>query len=232
MAKARYYKADGKKGRARPLPESLFDEVVNGAVLHRVVKAHLANQRQGTAAAKNRSAVEGGTRKPWRQKGTGRARQGSTRSPQWVGGGRAFPPQPHSWRERVPKKVKALARRSALSARAEDDRVIVIDALEFDAPKTRALVKYLETIEANGKVLLLTDGIKDQVVLSARNVQEIRVRSFGTESTYDILWARNVVIERGALDRLMAEEKAAEVDESVEVEDAVAPSEAEEGSDA
>ena len=116
MFKARYYKTDGSKGRARPLPTSLFDGVVNEAVLHQVVKAYLANQRQGTAAGKNRSAVAGGSRKPWRQKGTERARQGTIRAPQWVGGGLAFPPIPHSWRQRVPRKVKALARRSAFNA--------------------------------------------------------------------------------------------------------------------
>jgi large subunit ribosomal protein L4 len=216
MSKARYYKTDGKKGRARPLPAALFDGVVNEAVLHRVVKAHLANQRQGTAAAKNRAAVKGGSRKPWRQKGTGRARQGTTRAPQWVGGGRAFPPQPHSWREGVPKKVKALAKTSAFTARAEADRVIVIDPLGFEKPATRRLVKYLEAIGAEGKVLLLTDGNQPQLVLSARNVSGILVRPFGEEATYDILWAHTVVIERGALDRLASEPEATA---AVETED-------------
>ncbi|MCG6956269.1 MAG: 50S ribosomal protein L4, partial [Gemmatimonadetes bacterium] len=111
MYKARYYKADGKKGKARALPEVLFNGVVNEGVMHQAVKAYLANQRQGTAAAKTRSEVSGGNSKPWRQKGTGRARQGTTRAAQWEGGGRAFPPIPHSWRQKVPRKVKALARR-------------------------------------------------------------------------------------------------------------------------
>jgi large subunit ribosomal protein L4 len=208
MAKARYYKADGKKGRARALPDNLFDGEVNESVLHTVVRAYLANQRQGTASGKNRAAVAGGGRKPWRQKGTGRARQGSIRSPQWTGGGLAFPPQPHSWRQRIPKKVRALARRSALTARAGDDRVIIIDALEFERPATRRLVKYLEQIEVQGKALILTEGTKGSVVLSARNVAEIRVRPFGEESTYDILWAGTVVIERGALDRIAVDETA------------------------
>ena len=127
MYKARYYKADGKKGRARALPESLFDGVVNDAVMHQVVKVYLANQRKGTGSAKTRSEVAGGSRKPWRQKGTGRARQGTIRAVQWEGGGVAFPPIPHSWRQRVPKKVKALARRSALNDRAENDRVVLVD---------------------------------------------------------------------------------------------------------
>ncbi len=200
MAKARYYKADGKKGRARALPEALFGEVVNESVLHTVVKAHLANQRQGTASRKSRGMVRGGSRKPWRQKGTGRARQGTIRAAQWVGGGRAFPPQSHSWRQRLPKKVKALARRSALSARAEGDRVVLIDPLDFEKPATRNLVRYLEGIGVEGKALLLTHGLNHNVVLSARNVPDILVRPFGEESTYDILWSATVVIERPAVE--------------------------------
>ena len=112
MYQARYYKTDGSPGPEVSLPEALFDGVVNEGVLHHVIKAYLANQRQGTASGKNRSAVAGGSRKPWRQKGTGRARQGTIRAAQWTGGGMAFPPQPHSWRQRVPKKVRSLARRS------------------------------------------------------------------------------------------------------------------------
>ena len=146
MYKAAYYKNDGKKGRARALPDWLFDGVVNEGVLHQVVKAYLANQRQGTASGKNRTAVAGGSRKPWRQKGTGRARAGTTRVSQWTGGGLAFPPIPHSWNQKVPKKVKGLARRSAFNARAEEDRVILIDGLKFDGPKTAQLRDYLGSI--------------------------------------------------------------------------------------
>jgi large subunit ribosomal protein L4 len=205
MYKARYYKADGKKGRARALPDTLFDGVVNEGVLHRVVKAHLANRRQGTASAKNRAAVAGGSRKPWRQKGTGRARQGTIRAAQWEGGGRAFPPIPHSWNQKVPRKVKALARRSAYNARAEGDRVVLIDGLKLEAPKTREIRDYLKAIELDGaKVLLLTDGLKETVYLSARNLHKVQVKRFGDESPYDILWADVVVIERGALDALAA----------------------------
>ncbi len=211
MVKARYYKADGKKGRARPLPEALFGGLVNESVLHTMVRAHLANRRQGTGSARNRARVRGGSRKPWRQKGTGRARQGTIRAAQWVGGGRAFPPQPHSWRQRVPKKVKALARQSALSARAGEDRVVLIDPLVFEKPSTRSLVKYFEGIGAEGKVLLLTHELNGTVVLSARNVPEVLVRPFGGESTYDILWSTTVVIERSAVDALGGESSAESV---------------------
>jgi large subunit ribosomal protein L4 len=217
MFKARYYKSDGKKGRARELPVALFDGVVNEAVLHQVVKAYLANQRQGTHAAKNRSAVSGGSRKPWRQKGTGRARQGTIRAAQWTGGGRAFPPIPHSWRQKVPRKVRALARRSAFNARAEADRVVLVDGFVMDAPKTATLRDYLATIELGGrKVLVLTDGLKSTVHLSGRNLPNVEVRRFGDESAYDILWAHTVVIEREAAERLEAEADAAPV-EPVEV---------------
>jgi large subunit ribosomal protein L4 len=210
MFKARYYKTDGKKGRARALPDSLFDGVVNDAVLHQVVKAYLANQRQGTHAGKNRSAVAGGSRKPWRQKGTGRARQGTIRAAQWTGGGRAFPAIPHSWNQKIPRKVKALARRSAFNARAGEDRVVLVDAFSMDAPKTARLRDFLASIELGGrKVLILTDGRQEMVHLSSRNLQEVEVRVFGTESVYDILWADTVIIERGAVEGLEAEAPAA-----------------------
>lgn len=200
MYKARYYKADGKKGRARALPETLFDGVVNEAVMHQVVKAYLSNQRQGTAAAKSRGEVRGGGRKPWRQKGTGRARQGTIRAVQWAGGGVAFPPIPHSWRQRVPKKVKALARRSALNDRAEQDRVVIADMPAGDTPKTRDLVSFVGALGAGGKVLILTDGTNERLHLSARNVPDLSVLRFGDESVYDVLWAETVVIERSALE--------------------------------
>ncbi|MEX2526880.1 MAG: 50S ribosomal protein L4 [Gemmatimonadota bacterium] len=221
MFKARYYKADGKKGRARPLPITLFDGVVNEPVMHQVITAYLANQRQGTSAGKNRSAVRGGSRKPWRQKGTGRARQGTIRAAQWVGGGRAFPPIPHSWNVKVPRKVKGLARRSAWNDRAEGERVILVDLPEFLQPKTAQLRTFLTSVDAfavegNGKVLVLTDGQKDNVYLSSRNVDGIHVLPFGQESAYDILWAGSVVVERSALDKLDAEATDEASDEATE----------------
>jgi large subunit ribosomal protein L4 len=214
MYKATYYKIDGKKGRARALPDWLFDGVVNEAVLHQVVKAHQANQRQGTASAKNRSAVRGGGAKPYRQKGTGRARQGTIRAPQFEGGGVAFPPIPHGWHQKVPRKVKGLARRSAFNARAEEDRVILVDPLKFEAPKTAQLRDFLGSIEAQGKVLYLTDGQREELYLSARNLPQVEVRPFGEESVYDILWATTVIIERGALEKAEAPKSAGEKEEA------------------
>ena len=200
MHTAHYYQSDGSPDGDRTLPAVPFDGVVNEGVLHQVVRAHLANQRRGTGAAKNRAAVSGGSRKPWRQKGTGRARQGTIRAAQWTGGGMAFPPQPHSWRTSLPRKVRALARRSALNARAEDGRVLLIGSLDYEVPRTGRLAACLAAMEAPGKVLLLTDGNKRNVYLSARNLQEVRVRPFGEESAYDVLWAATVVIEADAIE--------------------------------
>jgi large subunit ribosomal protein L4 len=200
MLKARYYQNDGSEGKAQALPEWLFDGVVHEDVLHQVIKAYLSNQRQGTAAAKSRGQVKGGARKPWRQKGTGRARAGTIRAAQFTGGGVAFPPIPHSWRERVPRKVRALARRSAFNSRAQGDRVVLVDSLEFDTPKTKKLVEMLGTLGAEGKALILTDGVKENVYLSSRNLSSVMVRPFGEESAYDILWANLLVIERAALE--------------------------------
>ena len=202
MHTVHYYKADASPGGDRTLPAVPFDGVVNESVLHQVVRAHLSNQRRGTGAAKNRAAVSGGSRKPWRQKGTGRARQGTIRAAQWTGGGRAFPPQPHSWRTSVPRRVRLLARRSALNARAEDGRVLLIDSLDYESPRTSRLAAYLEAIETSGKVLLLTDGNKRNVYLSARNLAGVTVRPFGEESAYDLLWAAKIVIEAAALEGL------------------------------
>lgn len=215
MFKAPYYKADGKKGRARALPEAIFDGVVHEGVMHQVVQVYLANQRQGNASAKTRGEVRGGGRKPWRQKGTGRARQGTIRAVQWEGGGVAFPPIPHSWRKRVPKKVRSLARRSALNDRAENDRVLMVDLPSLDAPKTRDLVSFLDTLGLEGKALVLTAGKNDNVYLSARNLRDVSVLPFGEESVYDVLWAHTIVIERGALEAAeaaAAEDQVAEPD--------------------
>ena len=200
MLKARYYQNDGSQGKVQALPEWLFDGVVHEDVLHQVIKAYLSNQRQGTASAKSRGQVRGGGRKPFRQKGTGRARQGTIRAVQMRGGGIAFPPIPHSWRQRVPEKVRAMARRSAFNSRAQGDRVILVDSLEYDTPKTKNLVEMLGKLGVEGKVLVLTEGAKRNVYLSSRNLPGVEVRPFGEESAYDILWANILVIEKAALD--------------------------------
>jgi len=197
---ARYFKADGKAGSERSLPVDPFDGVVNEASLHAAVKSYLANQRQGTASAKTRAQVHGGGRKPWRQKGTGRARAGTIRSPIWRGGAVAFPPIPRSYREDLPKKVRRLARRSAFNTRASEDRVVVVENLNMESPKTRQLVKLLEKLGlGEQKVLILTVGHSPTVYLSARNLADVQVQVYGNESTYQVLWADSIVIEEGAL---------------------------------
>lgn len=209
MYKARYYKTDGTEAGDRDLPIWLFDGIVNEHVLHQAVRAFLLNQRQGTASAKTRSDVRGGARKPWRQKGTGRARHGTIRSPIWEGGGIAFPPKPKSWRVDLPKKTRRLAHRSALNARAESDGVLLVDELDFDAPKTKRLRETLEALGCEGKVLLLTDGVKEAVYLSGRNLPGVKVMPFGQETAYHVLWASTVVIERPALESATAAAEAA-----------------------
>jgi large subunit ribosomal protein L4 len=182
------------------LPQPLFDGTVNRAVMHQAVKAFLANQRQGNAMTKTRGLVAGGNRKPWKQKGTGRARQGSIRAPNWVGGGTVFGPIPRSYAQYVPRQVRALARKSAFNARAREDAIVVIDRLDFEAPKTSRMRELLDRLGLDGrKVLVLTDGVKPAVFLSARNLPDAHVMPYGDVSTYHILWSDVVVIESGAL---------------------------------
>jgi large subunit ribosomal protein L4 len=194
------FSAQGKPGAARTLPAATFDGTVNLPVMHQAVKAFLANQRQGTAKTKTRGEVTGGNQKPWKQKGTGRARQGSTRAPNWPGGGTVFGPQPRSYRQDVPKQVRALARKSALNARAREGAVLLLDGIDYAAPKTRSMVELFGKLGIEGKkVLLLTDGVKPNVYLSARNLAHAHVMPFRDASTYHILWSEVVVIETSAL---------------------------------
>jgi large subunit ribosomal protein L4 len=188
-----------------PLPGELFDGTVNMPVMHRAVKAFLANQREGNAATKTRGFVIGGNQKPWRQKGTGRARQGSTRSPLWPGGGTVFGPQPRSYEQQVPRKMRALARKSALNARARESAIYVIDRFTYEAPKTRTLAGLLARLGVDGqKVLVLTDGYKPNVHLSGRNLQRVQVLPYHEVSTYHLLWSDVVLIEAGALGHTLA----------------------------
>ena len=201
MLTAKYFNAAGEPGEAFQLPEELFDGVVNDAVLHQVIKAHLANQRQGNASTKTRANVSGGARKPWKQKGTGRARQGSIRAPHWRGGGIVFGPHPRSYHQDVPRKVKALARRSAFNSKAQDEQITVIERLAFEAPRTREAVSLLGKMGvADAKrVLVLTDGNRETVLRSFRNLPNVEVLPFRQASAYDVMKARQVVIEASAL---------------------------------
>jgi large subunit ribosomal protein L4 len=182
------------------LPGELFDGTVNTPVMHRAVTAYLANQRQGNAATKIRKFVTGGNQKPWKQKGTGRARQGSIRSPNWVGGGTVFGPIPRSYAQYVPRQVRALARKSALNARALEGALKVIDNFAYDRPQTSRLQALLDRLELAGrKVLILTDGIKPNVYLSGRNIPTAHVMPYGDVSTYHVLWSDVVLVESAAI---------------------------------
>src|SRR3954463_7171753 len=195
------------------LPETLFDGTVNVPVMHQVVKAFLANQRQGTAATKIRKYVTGGNQKPWKQKGTGRARAGSARAPHWVGGGTVFGPTPRSYRQDLPKQVRALGRKSALNARARENAIVVIDRFNYDAPKTAVLAGLVERLGfGDRKVLILTSGVNENVFLSGRNLPNVHVMPYSDVSTYHILWSDVVLIESEALgETLDAIEESAEV---------------------
>lgn len=182
------------------LPESTFDGTVNMPVMHKAVTAFLANQRQGNASTKIRKYVTGGNQKPWKQKGTGRARQGSTRAPHWVGGGTVFGPTPRAYDQYVPRQVRALAKKSALNARANEGAIYVIDAFNFESPKTSAIVNLIGKLDvAEKKVLVLTDGVKPNVFLSGRNLPNVHVMPYTDSSTYHILWSDVVLVEAGAL---------------------------------
>jgi large subunit ribosomal protein L4 len=191
------------RGTARDtvqLPGDVFDGTVNVPVMHQAVKAFLANQRQGNASTKIRKFVTGGNQKPWRQKGTGRARQGSTRAPHWVGGGTVFGPTPRSYAQYVPRQVRALARKSALNARARESAIYVIDRFAFEAPKTSRLVGLVNALGLDGqKVLVLTDGVKPAVFLSGRNLPTVHVMPYSDVSAYHVLWSDAVIIEGPAI---------------------------------
>jgi large subunit ribosomal protein L4 len=202
MIEAQHFSAVGAKKKAITLPEAIFDGRVNEDVLHRAVVTYLANQRQGTAATKTRSFVSGGNQKPWRQKGTGRARQGSTRAPHWRHGGVVFGPHPRDYRMSIPKKMRQLARKSAFNARAREAALVVVDALAYEKPKTKPLADLLGKLGLEGKkvLLLVADTpAAHNVYLSGRNIQDVRVQRFADTTAYDLLWSQAVVVEAPAL---------------------------------
>jgi len=201
MLEAPHYSAAGASKKSVSLPEALFDGTVNQDVLHRAVITFLSNQRQGTSDTETRSEISGGTQKPWRQKGTGRARQGSTRAPHWRHGGIAHGPHPRSYRLGIPKKMRQLAKKSALNARAREGALVVVDALEYEKPKTKDFAALLGKVGGkNKKVLVLTAADSHNVYLSGRNIPDVQVMRFVDASAYEILWSETVVVEIGALE--------------------------------
>src|SRR2546428_7081583 len=207
MIEAPHYSAAGASKKAVALPEALFDGTVNQDVLHRAVITFLSNQRHGTSNTLTRSEVSGGNQKPWRQKGTGRARQGSTRAPHCRYGGIAHGPHPRSYRLGIPKKMRQLAKKSALNARAREGALVIVDALEYQKPKTKEPAVLLKKLDATDKkVLVLTATDAHNVYLSGRNIPDVHVMRFADATAYEILWAQTVVVEIGALDEGAAEQ--------------------------
>ena len=189
----------GKQVGEVELSSAIFGIEPNMHVVHEVVKNHLANCRQGTQSALTRAEVSGGGKKPWRQKGTGHARQGSTRAPQWTHGGIVFAPKPRSYRYVLNKKVRRLALKSVLSAKAAEGRIIVVDSIAMDAIKTKAFRGFLDAVQCDGKAVVVTPEVNETVVKSARNIPGVLTTTAKLLNVYDILNAKYLVIDQAAL---------------------------------
>ncbi len=202
MAKLNVLNMQGASCGEIELSDAVFGAEVNVPVLHSVVRAYLLNQRQGTQSTLTRSEVSGGGRKPWRQKGTGRARQGSTRSPQWTHGGIALGPKPRLYKVSINKKVKKIAMRSALSSKVADSELIVIDNIALDEYKTKKIAEFLSAVGANGKTLIVTAEADQKVYRSAANIPGVKASPVNALNVYDILNCNKLVIAKDAVARL------------------------------
>ena len=202
MAKVTMLNMAGAEAGTIELKDEIFGIEPNANAVHAVVVNYLANQRQGTQSAKTRGEVRGGGRKPFRQKGTGRHRQGSTTDPSQVGGGIAFAPKPRSYRYTVPKKVRRLAMKSALSAKVADNEIIVLDELKFDAPKTKEMIKVLENVKAAKKALIITAEKDENVVRSAANIPGVKTALVGTMNVYEIVNHTSFIVTKEAIEKI------------------------------
>ena len=202
MLKTNVYDMSGKLVGEIELSEAVFGIEPNQAVVHDVVKNHLANKRQGTQSALTRAEVSGGGRKPWRQKGTGRARQGSTRAPQWTHGGIVFAPKPRDYSYTLNKKARRLALKSVLSTKAAEQNIVVIDSIKMDAPKTKEFAAFLNAVNATGKVLVVTATPDANVVKSGRNIPGCEITFANLINVYDVLNAKKLVVDKAALAKI------------------------------
>ena len=195
---------DGKpSGKKVKLDDEIFGIQPNDHAIYLSVKAFLANQRQGTHKAKERAEVRGGGRKPWRQKGRGTARAGTIRSPLWIGGGTIFGPRPRDYRQKLPQKVKQLARKSAFSYKVKDEQLIIVEDFSFEKPKTKEFISMMEALNLNGKkILLLTGKTETNLYKSGRNVSKVSVMEASKVSTYDILNNQLLVLQHSAVDAI------------------------------
>lgn len=203
MLKLPVHNIEGKKTDEVELNPGVFEVELNKPVTHQVVKARLAAQRAGTASTKTRAEVSGGGKKPWKQKGTGRARAGSIRSPIWRGGGTVFGPRPRGYSLKISKKVKALALKSALSAKAKDAELTVVDGLDFKTPKTKEAVRIFKNLNLEGKILVVVDSHNKNAERSFRNIPGVKFLSVDKMDSYDVLDNNHIVIEQKALKTLM-----------------------------
>ena len=199
MANVSVYNMEGKEVGTMELNDAVFGVEVNEHLVHMAVVQQLANNRQGTQKAKTRSEVSGGGRKPWKQKGTGHARQGSTRSPQWTGGGVVFAPAPRDYSFKLNRKEKRAALKSALTDKVQSNKLIVIDELKFDEIKTKSFKNVLDNLKINSKSLVVLNEKDEKVVLSARNIPTVKTALTNTINVYDILHAQTVVLTKEAV---------------------------------
>ncbi|MBR5979968.1 MAG: 50S ribosomal protein L4 [Oscillospiraceae bacterium] len=202
MASVAVYNMEGKEVGTVELSEQIFGAKVNEHLVHLAVVQYLADQRQGTQKAKTRAEVSGGGRKPWRQKGTGHARQGSTRSPQWTGGGVVFAPTPRDYAFKINKKEKRAALKSVLTDKAQNGNIIVVDELKFDEIKTKKFAEVLKNLKVEKKALVVTGDKDDSVVLSARNIPTVKTAHTGTINVYDIVNAGTLVLTKDAVTKI------------------------------
>ncbi len=198
------YNIDGKaSGKKIDLPKDIFGIEPNDHAIYLSVKSFLANQRQGTHKSKERGEVRGGGKKPWKQKGRGGARAGTSRSPLWSGGGRIFGPRPRDYRMDLPKKVKRLARRSAFSYKLKDEQLMIVDDFNFEKPKTKEFVEMLKALNISGKkILLLTNGKVENVYKSGRNISKVKILEADKASAYDILNNQILIMQKSAIDTI------------------------------
>ena len=199
MANVSVYNMEGNVVGTMELNDAVFGVEVNEHLVHQAVVQQLANMRQGTQKAKTRSEVSGGGRKPWRQKGTGHARQGSTRSPQWTGGGVVFAPVPRDYSFKMNKKEKRAALKSALTDKVANGKLVVVDALTFDAPKTKEFAKVMTNLNVNDKALVVLNDNDANVVLSAKNIPTVKTSLTNTINVYDIVNAKTLVLTQDAV---------------------------------
>ncbi|WP_297130358.1 50S ribosomal protein L4 [Eubacterium sp.] len=202
MAQVQVYNQEGRKTSKLELADSVFGIEPNADAMHLAVVSYLANQRQGTQSTLTRSEVSGGGAKPWRQKGTGRARQGSTRSPQWTHGGIALGPKPRKYKVELNKKVKRLAMKSALSTKVADEEMMVVNKVELEGIKTKAIVEMLAKLKAAKKTLIVTDGVDEVIYKSARNIEGVKVVTVNTLCVYDILNCDSFVVLKDAAKKI------------------------------